>query len=201
MMIRRALTVCGALSALGLLTVANAAQEEKPPTVDDAAPQALPACAPGEEATESLPACPPPVTEALPPPVPPPPPPVVVKHKKKHNQVFAPSEVSLMTGAGPTNYFGSGNTTSFDVGAGWDARATFGARSVIALEAGYNGAINNIDLGGNLGHGHVSSQGFDGTFRLQIPTRVKPYIFERRGLQPYVGDYRRSAARAASDQR
>jgi hypothetical protein len=132
--------------------------------------QAVPKCGPAD-----IPPCP--QLEVPPPPAPPPPPPVA-KHETKHSVVFAPSEISLTTGAGPANYFGSGNTTNMEVGAVWDARVTVGAHSIMALEAGYVGGINNIDnVGDNGNRGHVSSQGFDTDFRLQLPTYVQPYIF------------------------
>jgi hypothetical protein len=96
--------------------------------------------------------------------------------KRKASIVFAPAQVSLQTGAGPSNYFGTGATTATDVGAAWDARVLFGAHSIIAIEAGYVGSSNTIDspLGNR---GHISSNGFDGDFRLQLPWRLQPYIF------------------------
>jgi hypothetical protein len=90
--------------------------------------------------------------------------------------IFAPGEIALTTGAGVTNYFGSGVTGNVDVGAGWDARLMFGAHSIIALEAGYVGSVNNIDNPFE-GSGFVSSQGVDGDLRLQLPFVVQPYVF------------------------
>jgi hypothetical protein len=175
-MFKHALCLC---SAVALAAASAAAQEPAPapspppsetpspaPTQsNEEAPQALPLCPPGQEA---LPPCPQPSAA----------PPVVeeAKPEKRHNMVFAPTEVSLMAGAGASNYFGSGHTTNTDVGAGWDARVLFGAHSVIALEAGYAGAFNSIDSNGT-NRGHITSNGFDGTFRLQLPYVVQPYIF------------------------
>jgi opacity protein-like surface antigen len=95
---------------------------------------------------------------------------------KSHVKVFAPGEVSVTTGAGPTNYFGSSNTMKTDVGAGWDVRATFGTHSIIALEGAYMGATNTVEVGG-LHNGNINSNGIDTDFRLQLPTRVQPYMF------------------------
>jgi hypothetical protein len=107
-----------------------------------------------------------------PPPAPEPPPPAPVE--RKPNIVFAPQTVSLTTGAGPADYFGTAMNTAGGtfVGAGWDARVTFGTRSIMALEAGYIGSSNKFN-----GGGRVDSNGFDGTFRLQLPYRVQPYAF------------------------
>jgi hypothetical protein len=106
--------------------------------------------------------------------------PAPVQKQRRHSLIFAPEQVSLTTGAGPANYFGTSHTTDSDVGVSWDARVTFGAHSIIALEAGYVGAINNIDVAQSAGggtRGHMSSEGFDTDFRLQLPMRVQPYIF------------------------
>jgi hypothetical protein len=118
---------------------------------------------------QSLPPCPPKQVAAAPTPAPAP--------EHRHNRVFAPQEVSVTTGAGPANYFGSALNGTVDVGAGWDARVTFGARSVIALEAGYVGGTNNVDVQGTTNHGRLSSNGLDGDLRLQVPTVVEPYVF------------------------
>jgi hypothetical protein len=121
--------------------------------------------------TESLPPCPSGEQAAAPAPPPAPPP------AKHHNRIFAPQEVSLTTGAGPANYFGSSLNSSVDVGAGWDARVTFGAHSAIALEAAYVGSSNSIDTADRTQHGRLDSHGFDSDLRLQLPTVVQPYIF------------------------
>jgi hypothetical protein len=124
----------------------------------------LPLCPPGEANLPNCPTPPPPPVAAAPP------------HKKHHNIVFAPGEVSLVTGAGPTNYFGTGFSASkTDVGALWDARATFGAHSILAMEAGYVGSLNSIDS--SVGHGSISSNGLDTDLRLQLPWKVQPYVF------------------------
>src|SRR5581483_9256881 len=88
--------------------------------------------------------------------------------------VFAPQEVQLATGAGPGNYFGKASPT-LETGATWDARVTLGAQSIIALEAGYIGGVNQIEVPGVAGH--LNSNGIDGDFRLQLPYRFQPYIF------------------------
>jgi Outer membrane protein beta-barrel domain len=151
------------------LTVATAAAQAPPETEEAPAPEALPACPPGEM---------PPAATPAPPPAPPPPPPAPrAETRRRHSMVFAPSEVSLTTGAGPANYFGSNQTMGTDVGAGWDVRATFGAHSIMAIEAAYNGATNTVDMGNNISNGFINSNGIDGDFRLQLPTRVQPYVF------------------------
>jgi opacity protein-like surface antigen len=134
-----------------------------PPASDEQPPaEKLPPCPSGEQAV--APAPPPPEAMAPPP------------RKHHHNIIFAPQEIAVATGAGPANYFGSALNSTLDVGAGWDARVTFGARSVLALEAAYVGSTNNIDtLSGT--HGRLDSHGIDSDLRLQLPTVVAPYIF------------------------
>jgi opacity protein-like surface antigen len=100
-----------------------------------------------------------------------------VAHEHRHSRIFAPQEVSLVTGAGPSNYFGSPLTMRTDTGAAWDARLIFGAHSIMAIEAGYAGASNTVEMGTEQHVGQITSNGLDGTFRLQLPTRVQPYIF------------------------
>jgi hypothetical protein len=178
--LKRFVMMSGALSAMVFATVASAktpegAEAPEPATPEAATPtestpssEALPSCS-GEN--QGLPPC----NEAQPPEqayTPPPP-----THRRRHNIVFAPGEVSIATGAGPANYFGSALTASTDVGAAWDARATFGTHSILALEAGYVGSLNNIDVPSGTNVGRISSNGLDGTLRVQLPYRFQPYIF------------------------
>lgn len=167
--LKRIMNAGAAVAVVGCaLTVgAQQAPEDRTPppssgsaTDEQPAPQTLPSCPPGEQAEA------PPPERSSPPPV-----------AHHHNYVFAPQEISLTTGAGPANYFGSSVNGTIDVGAGWDARATFGARSVLALEAGYVGAFNSVDMKGTADHARLSSQGLDGDLRVQVPTVVEPYIF------------------------
>lgn len=201
----RILTVGGALCALSVGTTALARpQTDEPqkteampatpstPQATPSTPQATPTQATPpitdttpEPGQEKLPPCPlppaPPAAEA-PPPEPQPsmtvsPPPALLPMahaKRRHNIVFAPQEISLITGAGVGNYFGKASP-SVDTGATWDARATFGAHSIIALEAGYVGGVNQIEVAGQAGH--LNTNGIDGNFRLQLPYRWQPYLF------------------------
>ena len=123
-----------------------------------------------------LPACPPAQKTEAPPEAPPPAP--VVQKEAQHNIVFAPTEVAISTGAGVTDYFGNTLNARTSAGATWDARMTFGAHSIIALEAGYVGSTNAVGptaLSGN--SALINSNGIDGDFRLQLPFKVQPYIF------------------------
>jgi len=161
---------------VGLPAVAqeNMPAGEQPSTTTGEQPpanEALPACPPGEQPPAAAVPAPPPMAQPAPEAMPPP-----VAHHRKHNIVFAPQEFMLTTGAGPTNYFGSSNTMRTDVGAGWDVRGTFGARSIIALEAAYMGDTNTVEQN-SLHNGNINSNGLDTDFRLQLPYRVQPYIF------------------------
>lgn len=165
-----------AVAALGATSARSArAQEENTPPPE--AVQPAPSEAPPPQAYP-----PPPPEGTMTPPEAPAPPPVAAAPppppERRHNRIFAPSEISLTTGAGVTDYFGTGTglTGRTDPGAAWDARVTFGTHSVFALEAGYLGAVNSIDVPAGKG-GHVNSNGLDGDLRVQLPTRVQPYIF------------------------
>jgi hypothetical protein len=148
-------------SALAALSSTIVIAQEHQSPLEQAAPPEEGKPEPGQE---RLPPCP------LPPPTAQPAP----RHKH-HNLVFAPSEVSILAGAGAGNYFGGGMPATTDTGAAWDARVTFGTHSIIALEAGYVGAVNNLEMGNS--QGTLTSNGLDGDFRLQLPYRVQPYIF------------------------
>ncbi|HXU74844.1 MAG TPA: hypothetical protein VN947_36365 [Polyangia bacterium] len=169
--LKRGTKICGAaIAVFGFALAANA--QEAPE--DTTPPATSPPASEEQPPAEKLPPCPMPEQAQAPAPIPPPPPAPVAE--KKHNIVFAPQEVAITTGAGVANYFGTPTNGTMDPGAGWDARLTFGTRSILALEAAYIGSSNNIDtVSGN--HGQVSSNGLDGDFRVQLPYAVQPYIF------------------------
>jgi hypothetical protein len=129
-------------------------------------PSELPPCPPGEQ---------PPPQAAAPAPAPAP-----MAHRTHYSKVFAYNSIGLVTGGGVANYFGS-SINNIDTGPSWDARMIMGTRSVIALEAGYLGQTNEVNPNGV--NAHVNSNGLDGTFRLQLPFRVQPYIFSGVGYQ------------------
>ena len=167
--------LCAATVAIfGVALSARAQQAPEDNTPPPSSPPAGADVPPGEK----LPPCPMPEAAAPPAPEPMPPPPVAPEHKaeRKHNVIFAPQEIAVSTGAGPANYFGSALNSTIDTGAAWDARLTFGTRSVLALEAAYVGSTNNIDLQSG-SHGRLNSHGIDGDLRLQVPLVVEPYIF------------------------
>lgn len=159
-------------SALALSAVAAAAQ---------AAPQneeELPACPPGQEmAPAPRPAPPPPPQAQYEQPYEQPPPPAY-RAPRKRSRIFAPGSVGFLLGGGVTDYFGSSVNGGRDIdpGATWDARFVFGTSSAIALEAGYIGSVNQIEVPTGK-DGQINSNGLDGTLRLQLPFRVQPYIF------------------------
>jgi hypothetical protein len=174
MTLRRFVTLHLIAAAALAWGAAASAQETTAPVGGE--PQAAPppppaACPPGE--AQYAPAPPPQYAPEAPPPQP-----YAHRHRRHHNVVFAPEEISLTTGAGVTNYFGSDMPREgvTDVGAAWDARLTFGTRSVFALEAGYVGSVNNFDVPSERS-GQIIGNGLDGDLRLQIPTVVEPYVF------------------------
>jgi opacity protein-like surface antigen len=170
---KRLINVCGALAVLSFALMANAAPQDALPPGSDVAEEPekkpLPPCPVPEQAPAPAPTA----AAPAPPPEPAPPPPAPAK---RPNVIFAPQTISVTAGAGVGDYFGSGINTRSDPGAAWDARLTFGTRSVIALEAGYVGSVNPIDTDIQ-NAGRLNSHGIDGDLRLQLPTRVQPYIF------------------------
>jgi hypothetical protein len=120
----------------------------------------------------------PPYAAPEPPAIPPQPSPhIEPQHARRHNRVFSPWEVSLTTGGGVTDYFGSGFTASSSVGAAWDAQLTVGTRSLFAFEASYLGSVNALNTT-NSDNGHLTMNGFDSDLRINLlPYRVQPYVF------------------------
>jgi hypothetical protein len=160
----------GGAAVLCLALTASAQQKSQGPEDTTPPPPQTGSATDEQPPAESLPPCP--MPEQAPPPAPPPAP--VAHH---HNRIFAPQEIAATTGVGPSNYFGTALNSTTDVGAAWDARLTFGSHSIIALEAGYIGAMNNIDMQNGAAHGRLASHGVDGDLRLQLPFVVQPYVF------------------------
>jgi hypothetical protein len=177
------LSVAVAMSASFVVDAAVARAEGEPAAT---APQEV---APPEVSPEETPIAPPPVAPSVDPrsPYPSPccveqaPPPCCAapaRHARRHHRsrIFAPGAVSLMTGGGVGEYFGRGMAFGdIEPGAAWDARLVIGTSSVLAIEAGYQGSTNKIDITGSTAY--LNSNGIDGALRLQLPFRVQPYVF------------------------
>ncbi len=174
--LKRLTNVCSAVAVMGWAAFAQAQRAPEdvtpPPTPgpsEQPPAQALPPCPPGGQAQPSA--------EAVPPAPPPEMAPAPEQPRERHyNKVFAPNSISITSGAGAANYFGTSAGDSIETGAAYDARLMMGARSALALEAAYMGAVNNVEVGGGT-HGVLFSNGFDGDVRLQLPTKVQPYVF------------------------
>lgn len=167
----RALAFLSNMAGAAMLCCAITAHAQKAPEdTTPPPPEAAGSATDEQPPAEALPPCekPEPVAEPAPPPPAPP-----VKHA---NRVFAPGQIAATTGVGAGNYFGTALNSTTDAGVAWDARLTFGAHSIIALEAGYIGSQNNVD-NQNGNHGHLAAHGVDTDFRLQLPTTVQPYVF------------------------
>jgi hypothetical protein len=100
---------------------------------------------------------------------------------RRHSRWFAPGEASINIGGGVADFVGSSMRTATEVGAGWDARVTFGTRSLVAFEAGYAGTYNKLQSPVE-GPGSVApylvNNSVDGDLRLNLlPFRVQPYVF------------------------
>jgi hypothetical protein len=94
---------------------------------------------------------------------------------------FRPAQIGLTGGAGVSDFTGGDYRAATEVGATWDARVLFGARSFFAFEAGYIGTYNKLqgtsEVSGNAAP-YISANGFDTDFRLNIvPWYLEPYTF------------------------
>src|SRR5262249_55332526 len=101
--------------------------EVTPPAV---APQETPP--PTTEYVEPAPA---PTPEYQPPPE---------RHRRAW-RVFAPAQTALVVGGGVADYSGHLMRNTTEPGAQWDARMTFGTRSILAFEVGYAGTYNKFE--------------------------------------------------------
>jgi hypothetical protein len=103
-------------------------------------------------------------------------------HLRRHEarwHVFSPWDTSLTSGGGVADFTFSQMRSLSSIGAAWDARVTFGTRSLLGVEVAYVGAYNQ--LGGRDVSGpapYLMQAGLDSDLRVNLlPFRVQPYVF------------------------
>ena len=106
-----------------------------------------------------------------------------------HNIVFAPQEVSLTTGAGATNYFGTALNSSTDPSAPRGTRASPSARTRSSRSRPRTSArSNNVDMQAGAQHGRLDSQRCRRRLALSATDGRAAVRLRRRRLQPYGRD-------------
>jgi hypothetical protein len=85
---------------------------------------------------------------------------------------FAPGDTLFSAGGGVADFAGGSMRAVTSAGAEWDARLTFGTRSWVAFEAGYEGTYNRMQ------GSYLINHGADGALRINLlPFRVQPFLF------------------------
>jgi hypothetical protein len=109
-----------------------------------------------------------------------PPPP----RRKQHESAwysFSPTQTTFTVGAGVADYSFSSMRAATEVGAAWDARLTFGTRSLLAFEAGYAGTYNKMESpveGASAVAPYIVNNSVDTDLRVNLlPFRFQPYVF------------------------
>lgn len=99
---------------------------------------------------------------------------------------FRGAGLGFMVGGGISNFTASLARDATQAGAGWDATIIFGSRQHIALEAGYNGSINDINAPGMSGHTKLIGNGATGMARINFTkTAFQPFIVGGLGWKHY----------------
>ncbi len=97
-----------------------------------------------------------------------------------------PFGLGLSVGGGVVGNTASRARNFTDVGGSWDARLTFGTRSILAAEAAYIGTAQNIDAIGLDNDAILVSNGAEAAARLNIVSGpVTPYVLAGVGWRHY----------------
>ena len=106
--------------------------------------------------------------------------------------LVTPVGVYGQVGGGVGDFTQPGAAGSTNVGGNWDARLGIGTRSILGLEADYNGGARDISALGLSSSAFLMNNGIEGVARLNVPitvpntkTLVEPYTFGGLGWQHY----------------
>jgi len=106
--------------------------------------------------------------------------------------LITPVGVYGQVGGGVGDFTQPSAAGSTNVGGNWDARLGIGTRSVLGLEADYNGGARDISALGLANSAFLMNNGVEGVARLNVPitvpntkTLVEPYTFGGLGWQHY----------------
>jgi len=106
--------------------------------------------------------------------------------------LLTPVGVYGAVGGGVGDFTQPSASGATNVGGNWDARLGIGTRSVLGLEADYNGGARDISALGLENQAFLMNNGIEGIARLNVPitvpntkTLVEPYTFGGVGWQHY----------------
>ena len=106
--------------------------------------------------------------------------------------LITPVGVYGQVGGGVGDFTQPSASGTTNVGGNWDARIGIGTRSVLGLEADYNGGARDITALGLNDSAYLLNNGVEGVARLNVPitvpntkTLVEPYTFGGLGWQHY----------------
>lgn len=104
----------------------------------------------------------------------------------RQNRLLTPFGMGLTVGGGANGFTDSDFAKNVKVGGGWEARATFGTRMPVAVEAAYIGTANRLDTEGVSDNAVLLSNGVEADIRVNLSdTRVKPYVLAGAGWKRY----------------
>jgi hypothetical protein len=87
--------------------------------------------------------------------------------------------IGLSIGGGVDDFVGDGFTDATGIGGGWNVRATFGTRSLFALEGSYIGSAQDIETFGAADDATLYGNGLQAAGRLNILPQesVQPFLY------------------------
>ena len=107
--------------------------------------------------------------------------------KHAYKLPFNGAGLGFLVGGGISNFTASLARESTQAGGGWDATLIFGTRQHIALEAGYNGTLNDINSPGLSGRTKLIGNGATGMARINFTkTAFQPFVVGGLGWKHYA---------------
>src|SRR5690554_657333 len=103
------------------------------------------------------------------------------------SDTITPFGMGLTVGGGVVGFTNSEMRDNLHTGGGWEARATFGTKTPLALEAAYVGTANRLDTFGVDDNAALVSNGAEANLRLNLSTStIKPYLVAGAGWKHYA---------------
>jgi len=114
----------------------------------------------------------------------------VVRGRPGEQHIQTRIGMSIQGGGGVTGFTRTSENDVTNIGGSWEARAVFGTRTILALEAAYVGSSRSLNAGPGAGAG-LMGNGAEGTFRLNAPflvneTLIEPFGFAGLGWSRYT---------------
>jgi len=103
------------------------------------------------------------------------------------DSTLTPFGMGLTVGGGVVGFTNSNMRDNLHTGGGWEARATFGTKTPLVLEAAYVGTANRLDTFGVDDNAALVSNGAEANLRLNLTTTaIKPYLVAGAGWKHYA---------------